>query len=198
YPSSNGTTLGSERIRSSTAIAVDPGNAQRVYNAYTVVENGGAHIHLDMTNDGGGAGEDAYRGEDKSALPPPAHTHRRAVGMLYTSLVDGNMETHLIQSTDDFGTSDDTFLFSFPDGDPKFLSNPYIGDYENIRSVGETFYGTFTASNNFNTAYSPYDVTVFRETYTDPDTGEFFLKDLAGNNVSFSLDPYYFALPALS
>jgi hypothetical protein len=193
YPSNNGTLLGHERIRSSTAIAVDPNDPMTVYDAYTIVENGAAHVHLTLSTDGGVTWADVFSVPDASALPSLAITDSGVVGMLYTSLVDGNMQTHLVESADGFNTYNDDFLFSFVDGDPRFISSPYIGDYENIRTVGETFYGTFTASNNFNTAYSPYPVVLQREYYIDPDTGEFFLRNLSGGNVAFSLDPYFFA-----
>jgi hypothetical protein len=198
YPTDIGTTLGSERIRSSISIVVDPGDDQRVFVAYTAVENGGPHIHLDASTDGGASWIEVYQIADQSALPSLAITPNGVVGMLYTSLTDGYLQTHLLESVDNLATTDDTLLFAFPDGDPRFLSNPYIGDYQNLQAVDETFFGTFTASNDLNTAYSPVDVVMQRETYTDPDTGVFQLNDLNGHPVAFSLDPYFFTSPAES
>src|SRR5205823_6867 len=71
----------------------------------------------------------------------------------------------------------------FTDGNPAAVFDPYIGDYEDLEAVGDTFYGTFSASNN--TSLFPTQPTFLRD------------HSMLGNTVSYSIDPYFFSTLAV-
>jgi hypothetical protein len=83
-----------------------------------------------------------------TGLPTLAVAGNGTVGLLYTQLRAGNLETHLAQSRDNFTTRQDTVVATFPDNEFSSPSQPYIGDYEGLVAVGNNFFGTFSASNN--------------------------------------------------
>jgi hypothetical protein len=191
-----GTTLGHERIRSSLSIAVDPNNDQKVFVGYTEVIDGKADLRIRLSTDGGVTWGDGpvFDAGTATALPSLAVTDNGVVGLLYAHLTDdGLLETHFVQSRDDFTTFTDDLLFSFPDGH-LYSGNPYVGDYFGLEAVGNAFYGTFTASNNLNEVMAPFGVTFQRLTDGDPGAGTFVLKNAGGGTVGFSLDPYFFTV----
>ncbi|MGC3989127.1 MAG: hypothetical protein QM796_05465 [Chthoniobacteraceae bacterium] len=102
----------------------------------------------------------------------------------YTKLVSGNLETHFIQTSNDFSSITETTLSRFTNGDPASVFDPYIGDYEDLVAVGTTFYGTFSASNN--TSLFPTQPTFLRDS------------SLLGSSVNYSIDPFFFKVTTVS
>jgi hypothetical protein len=181
FPEEN---IGHERAGSDLGMAVAPANPSKVYIGYCAQVNNLAVVNVAMSADGGSTWSQIYQTSVHSALPDLSVTSNGAVGLLYTAYVNGNLETHFVQSDDDFATHRDEILSRFKDGTPKLQYQPYIGDFEIIKAAGNAFYGTFSASNN--TVLYPFPVKFVR------DAGEL------GTTVPFSIDPFYFTTPALS
>ena len=177
-------SIGSERIGSDVSVAIDPGNAQRVAVGYALVVGGTPRVVLSLSTNGGANWLQVFVGPPNSAMAAAAIAANGTVGLLYTALVGANLETHFVQSTNSFATNFEQLLSRFPDGNPAVTFEPYIGDYIDLVAVGNTFYGTFSASN---------DVSLFPITPT-------FVRDQSklGDTVDFSIDPFFFTTPALA
>jgi len=107
--------------------------------------------------------------------------------------------THLLQTTNDFGTTHDEVLAQFVNNNPPIVFNPYIGDYQDLQAVDNTFFGVFSASNaaNGTLAFFPDGVAFARNFIGSPNQASFQLQDLAAGAVSFSIDPFFFSEAAL-
>lgn len=181
FPQGN---LGQERLGSDLSIAVDPNDATRVFVAYARLTNGNSEINVLMSTDGGSTWTSVYTTGSEAGLPALAVATNGTVGFLFTKFVSGKLETHFIQTANSFSTNQNDTLSRFTDGNPDPQFDPYIGDYEDLQAVGQTFYGTFCASNNTN---------AFPQTVT-------FLRDssLLGDSIPYSIDPFFFTTPAIS
>src|SRR5262249_44528750 len=135
-----------------------------------------------------------------SALPALAVAGNGTLGMLYTRFLGGDLETRFIQAPSNFAFSVDTLVEYFPDGTPARVFNPYIGDYQQLVTVGNQFYGTFSASNDPNSAHFPFGV-YFQRAFQDAggmnhlggdflSAGQGTLRTLTGAAVPISIDPY--------
>jgi hypothetical protein len=82
---------------------------------------------------------------------------------------------------------------------PTIVFNPYIGDYQDLQTVDNTFFGAFSASNaaNGTLAFFPDGVAFARNFIGSPNQASFQLQDLAAGAVSFSIDPFFFSEAAL-
>jgi hypothetical protein len=99
----------------------------------------------------------------------------------------------------DFATNHDEILAQFVNNNPGIVFNPYIGDYQDLQAVGNTFFGVFSASNaaNGTLAFFPEGVAFPRSFIGNPNQASFQLQDLVGGTVSFSIDPFFFSEAAL-
>jgi hypothetical protein len=181
FPQGN---LGQERLGSDLSIAVDPNDPNRVFVAYARLSNGSSEINVIMSTDGGSTWTSVYTTGSAAGLPALAIATNGTVGFLFTKFTNGKLETHLVQTTNSFSTNQNDTLSRFTDGNPQPQFDPYIGDYEDLQAVGQTFYGTFCASNNTNAF--PQAVTFLRDA------------SLLGDTVPYSIDPFFFTTPAIS
>ena len=93
-------------------------------------------------------------GQVKAALPAVAVAANGTVGVLYDTFDGLNasgfpvFSAHLAQSTDSALTFSDVSLLAFasPAKDNGNARQRVLGDYQSLRSLGNTFYGTFTAN----------------------------------------------------
>jgi len=184
-PDFGGVGLGQERLGSDLSIAVDPNDPDRVAVAYAAIRSGQKVVVIDLSTNAGAMWNEIFSTTNSDcALPALAIADNGAIGLLYT-LYDGtNLETHLVQSPDEFTSQTDLTLSVFEDQSlvPDF--SPFIGDYEDLAAVGNFFYGAFSASN---------DVSQFPQKPV-------FLRDetlLGTAKVPFSIDPFFFKTPAL-
>jgi hypothetical protein len=175
--------LGSERLGSDLSIAVDPGNANRLFLAYGLLSGSLPAVRVLTSTNGGVNWSPAFTTATNTGLPALAIAQNGAVGLLYTRFGSGNLETHFLQTADGFDTISDLTLSSFTDGDPAPAFDPYIGDYQDLEAVGNNFYGAFSASNN--TSQFPIQPTFVRD------------KSMLGNSVSYSIDPFFFSTQAV-
>ena len=177
-------SLGQERLGSDLSIAVDPNDPDRVVVAYAVIRAGATLVSLNLSSNAGVTWNEIFTTSGDSALPAVAIADNGVIGLLYTFYDGTNLETHFVQSPDEFGTQTDVTLSKFSDQSLSPDFDPYIGDYEDVVAVGDFFYGTFSASND--TAAFPQQPIFLRD------------KTLLGSKkVPFSIDPFFFKTPAL-
>lgn len=184
-PPFSGTSLGRERLGSNLNINVDPNNVDRVLVAFTEVLSSQPVTKLYLSGNGGSSWQQVFS-VNNASLPAVAVAGNGTVGLLYESLVAGNLETHFVQSSNDFATSTDTLLSLFANNSPAAAYDPYIGDYFDLEAVGNTFYGTFCASNSPTASHWPSGVPTYLRDFA-----------LIGTSVSPSIDPFFFSVDAI-
>jgi hypothetical protein len=147
-------TLGRERLGSDITIAVDPRDAtgKTVYLAFAdTVAGNVARINLTASTDGGTTWTVPQSLPNNTALPVLSVTRNGTIGLEYSSLSGTNLQTHLRELgfntvTKQFDTLADFTISTFDQTSVPFTLNPFIGDYEGLVSVDDTFFGTFSAS----------------------------------------------------
>jgi hypothetical protein len=189
-----GTLLGSVRVSSRIAIAVDPRNRRRVYLAWcdgTPGVGAGFTLHLRRSDDGGTTWTGDLRTINQVTNPGVAVNIRGTAGLLYQRLTTpaaGNrFETHLEISDDRFATvRTDLLLANLADQGGTF--QPTIGDYANLVAVGKDFHAAFCGFNQPINANFPNGVTYLRN-------ADFANQRLLGNDGvtvrASSIDPFY-------
>jgi hypothetical protein len=195
-------TLGQERTSSDVAIAVDPNNANHVVVAYGDAPgangSGLLQLHVTESTDGGATWTNKFTtaANVRSALPAVSILVDGGIGLLYASYnpATNQLSEHFLTTTDDFATTDDSLLGTESNAFPLRDFEPYLGDFFDLTSVGDTFYGIFSASNADNGTNALFaDVAYQRNFVGTPGTPGFGLRDLSGNPVNFSIDPYVFS-----
>jgi hypothetical protein len=195
-------TLGQERIGSDIAIAVDPNNANHVVVVYGDApganDAGIAQLVLKESTDGGATwSQEKYRTPSsvRSALPGLAILPNGAIGLLYASYdpVTNVLSQHLLTTTDD-STNDITLARQTNSLPTANGDDPYIGDFFDLTSRGNTFYGIFSASNADDGTNALFQNVTFNRDFTGtPGTSSFRLTDATGNAIPFSIDPFFFS-----
>lgn len=107
------------------------------------------------------------------------------------------LSQHLVATSDDFATTSDTILATQVNNNPAQTFTPYIGDFTDLTSIGDTFYGIFSASNADDGTLANYllnSPSLFQRcTVGTPGAASFALCDNAGHTVPFSIDPIFFS-----
>jgi hypothetical protein len=188
--------MGQTRLGASNlSIAVDPRSSDRVYVAWG--DSGGANsetIHIRRSID---------RGKDWSASdlltvtnamnPEVAINAQGIVGVLYQQVAANRWQTHFVRTTDSDGTLFDTpgLLLANQDATtPTWTFQPYIGDYASLVSVGNNFFGMFSASNYPDQANFPAGITYARD--VDWTAHKLYTDASHTVEVSPSIDPFFF------
>jgi PEP-CTERM motif len=194
------TCLGAERLGSGLAIAVDPNNGRKVFVAFDVVSGGSTRTIVVRSLDGGSTWTQVFTTTVQSGLPSLSVAANGTVGLLYTTLENGMLVTHFVQTTNDFATIQDEVLSRFVSNNPIKAAEPYIGDFTDLEAIGNVFFGTFSASNNANgtLAVFPQGITFLRNFTGTPNQPNFQLTNLTGGNVSASIDPFFFSEAAIA
>jgi PEP-CTERM motif len=195
-------TLGAERTGSDIAIAVDPNNTNHVVVAYgDVPGTGQLLLHVVESTDGGASWTLKFTTSSsvRSALPGLTILDDGQIALLYGSYdpATDKLSQHLAATSDDFATITDTLLGTENNdtsGGPASQFDPYLGDFFDLTSVGNTFYGIFSASNADDGTLASYLFDdIFQRAFTGtPGMAGFQLTDLSGNPISFSIDPIFF------
>ena len=97
-------------------------------------------------------------------------------------------------TSNDFATTIDSLLGTESNGTPAAVFDPYLGDFYNLTSVSNTFYGIFSASNDDDGSAASFANAVFQRDFVGmPGTSTFGLVDGRNNPVATSIDPYVFS-----
>jgi hypothetical protein len=190
--------LGTQRIGSQLAVAVDPTDSQKVYLAWADGTSGSNYtIHLRRSIDKGVTWSGDLRTIVSATNPGLAVSIRGAVGFLYQKLTSpssgDHWETHLERSYDWFANPPtDLILANVPDNNGSYAGQNPIGDYACLISLGKDFYGTFAGNNTPNNANFPNNVLYQRN-------ANFMTNTLLGTDgvtpVAASIDPFFFKVP---
>ena len=203
-------TLGQERIGGDAAIAVDPHDAMHVVVAYGNApgadHSGQLQLIVTESTDGGMSWTQKFAtptsaGGIKSAMPALSILQNGAIGLLYASYdpATDKLSQHLLTTTNDFGRTNDFVLATESNATPVSQFDPYIGDFFDMTSVGDTFYGIFSASNADNGTDALFSDISFQRNFTGtPGTASFHLTDANGSTVPSSIDPFLFSFQILA
>lgn len=196
-------TLGQERTSSDVAIAVDPNNPNHVAVVYGDAPgangSGLLQLHVIESTDGGTTWTQKFATSSavRSALPGVSILTDGAIGLLYAQYnpATNQLSQHLVTTTDDFATTTDSLLGTESNATPAIVFSPYLGDFYDLISVGDTLYGIFSSSNADNGTLASYPDATFQRAFTGiPGTGSFQLTNLTGAPVAFSVDPFFFSV----
>src|SRR5262249_6766295 len=154
-PTNTPLTLGQERTGSDLAIAVDPNNTAHVVTVW--VDAPGANgagilqLHLAESFNSGNSWAEKFvtSAATRSDQPAVSISSTGAIGLLYNNYdpATNKLSQHIVTTTNDFVTSTDQTLATESNATPASNFNPYLGDFFDLTSVGNTFYGVFSASN---------------------------------------------------
>ena len=197
-------TLGQERTSSDVAIAVDPNNSSHVIVAYGDAPgadgSGLLQLHVVESIDGGltWTSKLTTPAAVRSELAGLSILANGAIGLLYASYDPrtDELSQHFLTATNDFATIDESTLATESNATPPHLPfpGPYLGDFFDVTSVGDTFYGTFSASNDDNGTNALFPGATFQRDFIGtPGTPSFQLVNLSGNPVDVSIDPLFFS-----
>ena len=189
-----GSQLGTVRVSSRLALAVDPADDACVYLAWcdgAATPDSPFTLHLARSDDAGKTWTGDLRTVKGVTNPALAVNVRGTVGLLYQQLkapADGaRWETHLEISDDRFATvRDDMVAANLRDRGDTF--QPTIGDYTTLVAVGKDFHGAFCGFNRPSAANFPFGVKYGRN--VDWDKRQLLGSDGATPR-SPSIDPFY-------
>lgn len=150
-----GPGLGSQvRNPNQIALAVDPGDSHTVFYVYGDSTRGSMMtLHLNEWSDATGSQQiRSLRVVENAINPAVVVTRSGRIGFAYQRLIGQYWQTQLQVSSRDRTTWEYVPLSGLAaDGEPPAicsLSSPYLGDYMDITSVGDTIYGVFSFDNN--------------------------------------------------
>lgn len=210
-----GTQLGGQKIYGNPyAVASHPLRPNRVFTAIGEVNASGQPvIEVRYSQDSGQTFPYLLYSTDLSlvdgaGLPTMAVTSDGTMGLLYLAQKGNNIQIRLFKANeiDPFtgkfkaGTTSDRVLATFPFNQPLQNGNPWVGDYFQIKAVGNDLYGVFSASNDPQPSHFPSGVYYQRNVRVNGLTFNNFwlfspgiLTDSDGNNsVTNSMDPFFF------
>jgi hypothetical protein len=194
--------LGRQRLGGDLAIAVDPGNADKVYLVWGEVLGGQPALHVICSDNGGTNWSPPLYTVTKAINPGLAINTNGTLAFLYQELVtdpDG-VETWCTQlklTRDDFKNIDPFTLSKFPDselgvgGGLPIVGQPRLGDYLHLLATGNDFYGIFSASNVPDQSRFPCGVIFQRHKNF---TTKKLLDQQNAKEVPSSVDPFFFKL----
>ncbi|HEX2454757.1 MAG TPA: choice-of-anchor D domain-containing protein [Vicinamibacterales bacterium] len=182
-------SVGSQRVGTGLAIAVDPRNSQNVYIVYGEGSTSPTYtLHVRNSTTRGTAWSGDLFTVAAATNPGIAVTSNGEVGFLYQQANNGRFETHLVRTSNNFITTSDLLLANVPDNAGSYTGANPIGDYASLIAVDTDFYGIFSANNTPNTANFAPGVVFLRNHNFATQT----LTDLANNPVPVSIDPFFF------
>lgn len=195
FDSSPAGVLGSERIGSALSIAVDPRNSKHVYLAWSDGDAATYAIHLRRSLNGGVSWSEDLSSVPGGTNPSLAVTASGAVGLLSQAFDGTNWTTAVAISRE--GTFADKESIVLSRALPLLAAyQPFIGDYDDLRAVGDGFVGVFSANNTPSQSNFPSGVRFQR--YADLSKGVLFdAKPPHAVQVPASVDPFFFSISAL-
>jgi hypothetical protein len=179
--------LGQQRIGGDISLAIDPNNPDTAYLSYSRIENNQPVLYVHRSDDGGNTWEDALA-VNNAAIGNLAVAANGTWGLLNVRVDGGRMIEEFRQNG-----GDPTVLARWPVGDPRG-GRVYVGDYQSLVTVGNTFYAGFCGSNNPDVADFPAGVVFQR----NADFVGHTLRTEQGAVVPRSIDPYFFRQGAVA
>ena len=143
--------LGTQRVGSQLAIAVDPRDSNTVYVAWGDGSSGATYT-LPAALVGWGRNVVGRPADSCRSHQPLAINQLGTVAFMYQRLVNpgagDRWRTHLERSVDGFATlPSDAILADVPDNNGSYTGTNPIGDYACLLAVGNDFYGVFSGNN---------------------------------------------------
>lgn len=189
----NSISIGQQRIGSDFSIAVDPNNSAVVYVCWGDLQSGVYTLFVRKSPDSGVTWSGNLRSVSNATNPALAINDKGRLGFLYQQVTglstSQRWETTLELTTNDFAVTTSYLLANTPANSPASNGSPYLGDYLYMMTVGELFYGIFTANNTPDKANFPNGVSYQRN-------ANFTTKTLLANDnvtpVAVSIDPFFF------
>ena len=186
-------SIGQQRIGSDLSIAVDPNNSAVVYVCWGDLQSGVYTLFVRKSPDSGVTWSGNLRSVSNATNPALAINDKGRLGFLYQQVTglstSQRWETTLELTTNDFAVTTSYLLANTPANSPASNGSPYLGDYLYMMTVGEIFYGIFTANNTPDKANFPNGVSYQRN-------ANFTTKTLLANDnvtpVAVSIDPFFF------
>lgn len=184
------------RTLSHLAIAVDPNDANVVYVAWgdSVVHGPSPLLlHVRASYDGGATWDAGDRLVARNATNPAlAINEAGQIGFAFQQLAmragEQWWDTKFVLAQRNFVDPITMVLAETHAGDPKSEVMPYLGDYMDLVSVGDEFFGVFSASNDFDNSVFPHGVAYTRKAPGTPIMLGY------GATVPISIDPYFYAI----
>jgi hypothetical protein len=191
--------LGTQRVLSALAIAVDPNNSRSVFVAWG--DGSPYTLYVRHSTDAGQHWGADLRTIASATNPGLAINSHGKIAFLYQALVNpgtGNRwRTHLERSTDSFTTVQDLILADAPDSrGVSYPGDNPIGDYDNVIALGKDFYGDFSAFNTADKANFPNDVNYLR--YADFTAHQLYADSGHKMPVADSIDPFFFHITEMT
>jgi hypothetical protein len=202
-------SVGNERVGSDNAIAVSRTDANRVVVAYVDSPAvGQMQVVVSESKDGAATWTEKFRTaltNVRSAQPALTILDDGQVVLLYNqyNTQTNQLSQHLVATSDDFATTTDTILATQVNNNPPQTATPYLGDFFDLTSIGDIFYGIFSASNADNGTLASYllNASLFQRCFTGtPGTASFKLEGITGGVCDptatiplFSIDPIFFS-----
>jgi hypothetical protein len=185
---------GQQRLGGDVAIAVDPTDSKIVYVAYAALESAGYTIHVRRSSDAGLTWSKDLRPLPGATNPSLAVNNAGKIGLLYQQLTGTGVKrwvTCFDRSPDGGAGWSSLVLADTPADQPVAQFSPYLGDYDCVLSVGNDFYGIFSASNAPDPAHFPNGVSYQRN--ADFNTRKLLSVDNS-TVVAVSIDPFFFKI----
>jgi hypothetical protein len=157
-------------------------------------------LHVRRSKDGGRSWSRDLITIPNATNPALAAGNRGNIGFLFQALEQSpsgpRWVTRLFTSTNGFQSRRSYLLATTDALNPLPLMQPYIGDYAELRAVGDQFYGVFSASNLPDTLNFPNSVVYQRPVDL---RRKIPLNEHGGFTIGISIDPFFFAVgPAVS
>lgn len=189
----NSLFIGQQRIGGDLSIAVDPNDSATVYVCYGNLQGSTYTLHVVKSTDSGATWSADLRTVTNATNPALAINSKGRLGFLYQQVTGATPNQRWVTTLElthsDFASITTHFLANTPAATPVKGPDPYLGDYLFMMTVGQTFYGIFSANNTPDKANFPNNVAYQRN-------ANFSTKTLlAVDNVtpvSVSIDPFFF------
>ena len=188
--------LGNQRIGGDLAIAVNPTDSRIVYLAWAALEASVYTLHLRRSTDAGVTwSANDLRAKAAALNPALAVNARGKVAFLYQQVTGTGASrrwvTTVERSPDGGRTWQSNVLANVPATTPEPQFQPYLGDYIGMTSVGNDFFGIFSANNSPDPTRFPSGVVYQRN--HDFQTRRLF--DVDGTTqIAVSIDPFFFRI----
>jgi uncharacterized repeat protein (TIGR01451 family) len=200
------TTLGAQQLPGDDCdVAIDPAHPYRIYVAYTEVVGGNMPVLRVQSSANSGASFSLTYSINNASLPALAVASDGTVGLLYLLKNGNNLEVHFLKAFfGNFATTEERVLAQFPNNNPVAINaSPawmsYLGNSFSLKAVNFNFFGAFCASGDPQPANFPNGVFYERDVKVGSTVMKNFwlnapgtLVALSGQNVSPSIDPFFF------